>query len=397
MNPEVDRTARIKRLALVAAAVCAFLALSNKIQANLGKRDYLAYWTAGQLLVQHQNPYSANPILEIERRQGFTESKALVLRTPPWSLFIMLPLGFVGAYWGWFLWMAISVVSLMVAIRICWRVFGRDAVFRPTFWMVGYTFAPVLACLVAGQLGILLLLGMVLFLVFEQDRPFVAGAALILPFAKPHLLPLFWLVLLLWVVAGKRWAVAGGFSTALAAATFLALAFDPAVFRHYGEMLRTASIGSEFIPALAGVLRLLLFPTEFRVQFVPSALGSIWAVWYYLANRFEWDWRQHGATLMIASLLITPYAWFTDEVVVLPVILQVAVRFHAERATLWMPAPILFAFLNGLLLVFIALKVPMASGRYFWSSLLWLFVYTYGRREASRACQLESKALVAVG
>ena len=97
---------------------------------------------------------------------------------------------------------------------------------------------------------------------------------------------------------------------------------------------------------------------------------------------------------MIVSLLITPYAWFTDEVVLLPAILQTAVSIHGKRATS-RPLGMVFALLNGLLILFIAFKVPMASGMYFWSSLLWLSVYIYGRTQASPAGQHQSRVIAA--
>src|SRR5205807_9809896 len=33
-------------------------------------------------------------------------------------------------------------------------------------------------------------------------------------------------------------------------------------------------------------------------------------------------WRQHGPAVLVVSLLTTPYSWITDEVVLLPAILQ---------------------------------------------------------------------------
>jgi hypothetical protein len=358
---------------------------SADLSANVSKRDFIAYWAAGQLLIQHQNPYERGAVLDLERQQGFTERNALILRTPPWSLFMMLPLGLINAYWGWVFWIAISIASLVIAMRLCWNMFGHDAGLRSIFVLAGYTFAPVLGCLVAAQLGILLLLGIVLFLRFESDRSFLAGAALILTFSKPHILSLFWLAFLFWVLGRKKWRVAAGFSAALLTATAVAVGLDPAVFRHYREMLHTASIGCEFIPALAGVLRLIFFRRAYWTQFVPMIIGAIWCVWYYFANRSNWAWRHHGAMVMVASVLTTPYGWFTDEVVLLPAILHAALcaYSHPKRTIVKISVAVMFACLNGLLLLMVAFKVPLASGMYCWSSLLWFIftVYGYSRKK----------------
>ena len=89
-------------------------------------------------------------------------------------------------------------------------------------------------------------------------------------------------------------------------------------------MLRTASIGNEFIPALSGVLRLLFFRHMFWVQFIPLLAGLIWAVRFFARNALSWDWRQHGPALLVVSVLTTPYEWLSDETVLLPAILQAA-------------------------------------------------------------------------
>jgi len=260
-------------------------------------------------------------------------------------------------------------------------MFGQDAGLRSVFFLAAYTFAPVLGCLVTAQLGILLMLGIVLFLRFESDRPFLAGAALILAFSKPHILSLFWLALLFWVVGRKKWQVAAGFSAALLTVTAVAVALDPAVFRHYREMLHTASIGSEFIPALAGVLRLIFFRKAYWTQFVPIIMGAIWCVWYYSAKRSEWAWRHHGTMAMVVSVLTTPYGWFSDEVVLLPAILQTVscVYAHQSRTIVKTSVAVMFAGLNGLLVLMVAFKVPLASGMYCWSGLLWFIFTIFGR------------------
>lgn len=387
-------------LCLALAGVVAYVLISHAtyLRENVSKRDSIAYWTAGRLLLHGQDPYDADNVLNLERGQGYSDSKPLVLRTPPWSLFLVLPLGLVGALWAWLLWVAVSLAALVLSMHLCWRMYGSQRPAPPFFGLVGYTFAPVAACLVAGQMGILLLLGIVLFLYLEQDHPFLAGAALILPFAKPHLLSLFWLALLFWVVMRKSRAVATGFLTALSATTCLALAFDPAVFQHYRDMLYHGSIGQEFIPAFSGVLRLLFFHRLFWAQFVPMAVGLIWCMWFYFVNRSKWNWQDHGLTLLVVSLLTTPYAWLTDEVIVLPAILQAAMWIYGSKHTLTLRTRlilVIFAGLNLLLLLILWAKVPFATGIYFWSSLVWFGWYAYGlgfRMQLNKQCERSAAA-----
>jgi Glycosyltransferase family 87 len=362
-----------------------FATHSAAIRRNLAERDSIAYWTAGRLLIHHQNPYDAARVLELERQQGYGENKPLVLRTPPWSLFVIFPLGFLNPFQAWMLWTSLSLGLLLMAMRLCWKIYGDDTIPRNLFTLVGYSFAPVPACLVAGQMGLALLLGVVLFLWWERERPFLAGAALILPFAKPHLLSLFWFTLLYWVVAKKKCAVAGGFAAVFLAAIGLALIFDPEVFRNYRDMLRQASIGYEFIPAVSGVLRLLFLRRMFWAQFIPMVLGLLWAVLFVVHNGPNWDWRRHGPLLLVVSVLITPYAWLTDEVVLLPAILQGLGFVYQTRADMKVSTRLVllgFSLLDGLLLLILRFKIPFSTGIYFWSSLVWFSWYVYARRRA---------------
>jgi len=228
-----------------------------------------------------------------------------------------------------------------------------------------------------------------LFLWLERERPFLAGTALILPFAKPHLLSLFWFAFLFWVIVWKKRTVAFGFGTAYLAATGVSLIFDPGVFRHYRDMLQQASIGYEFIPALSGVLRLLFLRRMFWAQFIPTVVGLVWAAWFFNRNRQYWDWRRHGPVLLVVSVLTTPYAWLTDEVVLLPAMLEGVAFVYQTRANMKISTRLFllgFALLDGLLLLILRFKIPFSTGIYFWSSLVWFAWYVYASRRAQVGC-----------
>jgi hypothetical protein len=68
------------------------------------------------------------------------------------------------------------------------------------------TFAPAYLVLILGQIGPLILLGLVGFLLCARDKHWKwAGAFTILISIKPHLLYLFWIALVLWIIEKRQW------------------------------------------------------------------------------------------------------------------------------------------------------------------------------------------------
>jgi len=350
---EIMKTVKIVvNLALAGLLLWFLVSYEQKIRATVATRDSIQYWATGTLLLHGQNPYSVASVQALETSQGYPAARPLMLRTPPWSVWMVLPVGLLSAFWAWVVWLAILFASLVVSMRICWRMYGDGPHPPAAFLLAGYLFAPVAACLVAGQMGMVLLLGIALFLLLGQDRPFLAGAALLIPMAKPHIFALLWAILAVWVISRKRWSLLGGIAAAFLLANSIAVAFDPAIFRHYREMLQQQAIQHEFIPALSGMIRGIFFRRFFWVQFVPTGLGLMWSAWYYWKNRMIWNWRKHGPAVLVVSLLTTPYSWMTDEVVLLPAILQGALWLN--RSKLWVRTQLgilLFVWLDLLLLL----------------------------------------------
>lgn len=229
-------------VSLTAVLLFGLMRHAAQIERNVALRDSIAYWAAGTLLIHHQNPYDHASVLQLERQHGCLDDRPLVLRTPPWSLFMVLGLGSLSPLWAWVAWLAVLLTCLVLGLRLTRQLYGIGDVPQNALTIAAYTFAPVPACLVSGQMGLVLMIGLILFLWLEPKRPFLAGFVLILPFAKPHLLALFWLALLIWVVVRRKRQLALGFATAFAVATLLSVVLDPQVFAHYHEMLKHAAI-----------------------------------------------------------------------------------------------------------------------------------------------------------
>jgi len=293
---------------------------------------------------------------------------------------MILPLGMLNPYWAWVAWMAVATLSLVIAVRILWRIYGNGPNPPPVFLLTAYLFAPVVACLVMAQMGTVLLLGIVLFFLLVEKRPFAAGAVLLLPMAKPHFFALLWPILLVWTITRKNWSLLWGMAFAFLWANAIAVAFDPAIFQHYLEMLRLDRMQNEFMPNLSGMVRLLFFRRLYWVQFVPVELGMLWSARYYWKNRERWNWPQHGPWLIVVGALVAPYSWMTDEVALLPAVLQGVLLLRGGTLKLRSQLVILlFACLNLLLLLIVRAKVDSFTGIYFWSGSVWFSWYWYAR------------------
>ena len=376
-----------KRL-MQGAAACALLAVCAGILAfamtsdNVANRDFISYWAAGQNLVHGADPYNASAIFALEKSAGWHATRPLIMRNPPFALFLTIPLGFVSAKLGAVLWSLLILICLMVAIRLLRGIHGCPA---NRLHLIGYCFAPALACLLAGQTSVFALLGLTLFLYFHRTRPLLAGAALLLCALKPHLFLPFGVVLFAWVVANRAYRVLSGAALTLGITCAVPLIFNPSIYPHYAAMARTAGIEAEFMPTLSELLRIVVQPEAAWLQFLPAFAGCFWAYWYFHRHRNDWDWQTHGSLLMLVSLLVAPYSWFTDQVVLLPAILQ-AIYFAAassrDRSLLW------FVAVDGVALIEVLCVAQLDSALYLWTPVAWLAWYLIANRNGPSLTEL---------
>ena len=301
--------------ALTAVGICVSVLGSDVA----GTHDFAAYWASGKLLIHHANPYDREAILQMERSAGFPAGfPPLVMRNPPYALVLAIPLGLLGLRIGSVIWLLISLCCLLASVRMVWAMHGRP---RNHLDLLGYSFVPVLACLLAGQMSLLILLGLVLFLRWHGSRPFLAGSVLWLCMLKPHLFLPFGVVLLAWVVVNRAYKIIGGLVVALVVSVGIVWSLDPHAWSQYGEMYRAETLGT-MTPCLSILLRQSVGPSGVWLQFAPALIGCLWALNYFQKRRLHWDWLKHGSLLMLVAVLVAPYSWFYDQAILVPAILQ---------------------------------------------------------------------------
>src|SRR5260370_10073385 len=227
--PRAPKISSLRLILMVAALALAALLLIQQIGRRLADRsimppdDFVEYWAAGRLNLHGKNPYKAENRLPLEREAGRESfpldpsghESAIMMWNPPWTLTVVMPLGWLDARLGQLVWLLLNLAIILFCADWIWRYYQGPSAYRWLSWALALTFIPTMMVLRAGQIGPLILLGIVGFLHFErQGRLFLAGAACVLIAIKPHLLFLFWIALALWALKGRRWRVLiGGIGT----------------------------------------------------------------------------------------------------------------------------------------------------------------------------------------
>ena len=359
--------------ALTILGICASVLGSDAA----GRRDFAEYWASGYQLAHHANPYDGDAILRLERSVGFPSGiPVLIMWNPPPALLLVLPLGFLDPTAADWLWLLLLLASLVASVRMVWIMHGRPK--NQVHWL-GYSFAPALVCLLAGQVSAFVLLGLVLFLRLHQSRPFLAGVSLWLCLLKPHLFLLFGAVLLVWTIITRSYKLIAGTAIALGVSTAIAFMLDPLVWVHYSQIMSTMSTArmqQELIPCLSIMLRWIISPKTMWLQYLPSALGCIWALAYFKKHYDHWDWMEHGSLLMLFSVLLAPYTWLMDQAILIPALLHAAylTRSRSLIAILALTSAVIeIGTLRGL--------APTHSAFYLWTAPAWLAWYLYAIRD----------------
>ena len=367
------RTKIVRALQISAAGAMVLLAvaaLSAVFFGNAVNVDFIEYWTSGELIRQHQNPYSQTIVMQAEKRAGTDLHAPVVMRNPPWSLFLVAPLGYVSLPVAAFVWLLAMIVALVVSVRLL------SSGSKPPP-IIAYVFAPVLYSAMAGQTPLFFLLGIAVFLHFYKTRPWLAGLALTLPAIKPHLFFLVWPILLLECIRTRRWRILAGGAVGLAVASAISVALVPHIWTDYLSSMRDEHMELHLMNNVPFALRMLVPGWPVWVQIAPAVPAALWALWYWWRHRMRWDWTDHGALLLAISVFVSPYSWPFDQVLFLPAILCVC-SGPISRRTL--------GVLIGLSVLAAAmiLRFPLTSLAYVWTGPAWLLWYLWARKQNAR-------------
>jgi hypothetical protein len=190
---------------------------------------------------------------------------------------------------------------------------------------------------------------------------------------KPHLFLPFVAALAVWIVVSRAWKLLAGAAASLALTSADASLIDPHAWIDYTHLLHSPAMADEFIPCLTRALRQWIDPAATWLQYLPAALGCIWAAVYYWRRRAAWDWKTNGSLLMLVSLLTAPYCWIYDQCLLVPALLD-GVYATRRRSLLLILALAVFAMDIEMIC-----GVRVVSLLYLWTAPAWLVWYLIAR------------------
>lgn len=273
--------------------------------------DFLSYWAAAVLAVGG-SPADAYDITvhHAVQQRAFTFDTKLPFAYPPPYLLLLIPFGLLPYAVSAGVWIAVTLAAYTAALR---RLV-------PDWTAAAIAFPPVAICGISGQNGFLTAALFIAATSVFGTQPFVAGLIFGCLAIKPQLgvlLPLAFL-------AGSEWRAFMGSTVAVVSMVALSLAAFGTTpwFGFFGQSALFASIATD---GLVGWHKMASIYAAMRLAGLASAWAwslhiicavaaalAVWHVW-----RTSTDTLTRGAILAPASLLISPYLYGYDQILLI--------------------------------------------------------------------------------
>ncbi len=282
--------------------------------------DFIEYWSAYNLTLNSINPY--NGILMRDFQLIYTESSApQMMWNPPWIFLIISPMLNFDLLISAKIWLFISLFLFIISSVIYYQILTDDKkILLPILLGLSLSF-PIVRCLSIGQLAGFLTFGSsLIFWGLEKNKNWILAFGLLLATLKPHLFYLvFVLILLVKYRRSDLFSLVPSILVFLFALSLCELIYPNMIYYWYDAM-RGNQVGntktSQWMGGtLVGYLIFLLGPifssTILSLKiFIP--LITILGVLFYYRNKVIPDWRVLYPSILLLSVMTSPFGWSFD-------------------------------------------------------------------------------------
>lgn len=360
--------------------------------------DFFTFWLGAKLVGQCQNPY--DPVLW---KAGHLLAGSTWLENPIYCY--PLPLAYLTAWIGIIpmqiagpVWLFLSVGSILAGILVLQSTRAGGRQLRNVFpVLLGLAlFRPVLTTIRNGQQGGFYLLALVLILYFAEKRKWVtAGLITALLLLKPTLgLPILGL-LFIWLYKNRGGKAILVSMLAVCGALLFSVINQPgwpSAFLSVG--LQKGSDVFMFTPTIWGIAGSICrmdfgcARTTGSIFFILLTIAGMFMFWKYSSR---WNSWLAGSVAILVGLLITPYLWAYDQILlIIPILHITSLMAKLKVRYLYVSlVPLIFSFIS-LLLLFAAMYIGKDVGSILLTLivggiLVWLEMYSRKKENGNSA------------
>ncbi len=344
--PRPGRTANAALL-VVLSFVCGFTAAG--LNGWYEGRDFHCFWAAGRIVASGGDPYDARQYVPAILTIPPSEARALErcgqrLSYPPWTGMALAPFGALPLPAAATLWASLAVMAAVLGINWTWQLAGRGRFSWPLVALLVVATEPFARVFAEGQFGTFvfaLTAGAALSLWSNKDG--AAGIYTAALSAKPHTAAGFAAVVLLLAILRRRWRLVGASGAAALGLAGLTQLLRP------GWLLEFFGGATELSGSIKDRATIWNLAGSWPLAVVVITL--LLAVVVVLIRPRGVDDADILGLAVSFSLVVTPYAWSHDYVVLaIPwsmIIghsrpLRPSLRYTLTMSTVILAAPVLW-------------------------------------------------------
>ena len=344
-----------------------FLLISLRIvySQDYADTDFFSFWLAGYSVLAGEDPYSTEWWTLGHHIFGAEWiSDATFLYPLPLAIFF-IPLGLLSLEQAFVLWVFLSQWMIFLAAVLLLRRTNWPANKKYVLPILAgiFLFRPVILTLIHGQLGALFLLILVLMLIFWEKQQWLLGGLLLPLLAlKPSFGLLIGAMLGVWLIVQNKWtALAGGLAASLGLC-LLGWFYNPTWISEF-LAIGSGKLGKTFgySPTVWGISGQLCTQNRECTMILGGILGGLCLI-AFLYFIFKSPGNLSPALVMSLvipiALLVTPYGWAYDQILLIIPILVVVIAMIAKGFPYIIPAA-LFLVISLLALAFVLLAMKI--------------------------------------
>ena len=349
--------------------------------AGIGSTDLAQYWTAARLFADGANPFDAQLVAQVQSGLPGVPKFPILMWNPPWILPLIWPLALVSFKSAVAACFVFSLILILIAFKI-------ELSFSSAYWasrnskiiflLFLLSFHAWRDALFYGQISPLMLLGLCVFmreLRLDFNTRFsclYAGLGLALTLIKPH--ALFLIYIYIFFESTRQRSIRQACFICLAIIALLvccAALWQPQILSFYFKAWqvppiywKTPTLGS-WLQGWSGIHQLWM-------RLLPTALAGLLCAALCLFCKIKFS---DIYSLLPLSLLLSPYTWGYDHLLLLPSCLYVLnLALHASKTKRWRAIFIMGALVGANLLIAFAPGIDSMEQLVWYPALVFILV-----------------------